>query len=42
MKTFIRILFLCLIGCAAVYSVSCAVSLYRDKYAPRYLKGDAC
>lgn len=42
MKLTIRILFLLVIVCCAAVSVKCAVSLYRDRYAPRYLKGNAC
>jgi len=42
MKNVIRILFLLVIICSAVISVRYAVEMYRDKYAPRYLKGNAC
>lgn len=42
MKSFIRILFLIVIICSAVISVRYAVELYRSKYTPRYLKGNAC
>ena len=33
---------LLVIICSAVISVRYAVELYRSKYAPRYLKGNAC
>ena len=41
MKKLLRILFLLVILCSAVLSVSYAVQVYRGKYAPRYLKGNA-
>ena len=42
MKTTFRILFLLAIICCAAVSVSYAAALYREKYAPRYLNGNAC
>lgn len=42
MKYFVRIIFLLIIICCALISVRYAVELYRTKYAPRYLKGNAC
>ena len=42
MKNVIRVLFLLVIICSAVVSVRYAVELYRNKYTPRYLKGNAC
>lgn len=42
MKNFLRILFLTVIVCSALISVSYATELYRTKYTPRYLKGNAC
>jgi hypothetical protein len=42
MKYFIRIIFLLIIVFCALISVRYAVELYRTKYAPRYLKGNAC
>lgn len=42
MKRFLRIIFLFVILCSALISVRYAVELYRTKYAPRYLKGNAC
>ena len=42
MKILIRILFLAAIAACAAVSVSYAVRIYREKYAPRYLKGNAC
>lgn len=41
MKQFLRIVFLLIIICSAVISVHYAAQLYRTKYAPRYLKGNA-
>ena len=41
MKHLIRILLLMVIACAALYSVTYAVRIYRTKYAPRYLNGNA-
>ncbi len=42
MKKFLQILFLTVIVCSALISVSYAAELYRTKYTPRYLKGNAC
>ena len=42
MKTFCKILLLTVIVCCAAISVHYAAELYRTKYAPRYLKGNAC
>ena len=42
LKYFLRIVFLLVIVCSALISVRYAVEMYRTKYAPRYLKGDAC
>lgn len=42
MKKFLRIVFLIIIICSAAISVRYAVEIYRTKYAPRYLKGNAC
>lgn len=42
MKNLLRILFLTVIVCSALISVSYATELYRTKYTPRYLKGNAC
>ena len=42
MKNFCKIMLLLVIICSAAISVHYAVQLYRDKYAPRYLKGNAC
>ena len=42
MKNCLRILFLIVIICSAAVSVKYAVDLYRTKYTPRYLKGNAC
>lgn len=42
MKVALRILFLLAIACSAAISVTYAVNLYRERYAPRYLKGNAC
>ena len=42
MKKFIQIMLLLVIVCSAAVSVSYAVELYRTKYTPRYLKGNAC
>jgi len=41
MKSLFRILFLTAILCCAAVSVSYAARLYREKYAPRYLNGNA-
>jgi hypothetical protein len=41
MKHLIRILLCIVIACAALYSVRYAVQIYRTKYAPRYLNGNA-
>lgn len=42
MKTFSRILLLTVIFCCAAVSVTYAAKLYREKYTPRYLNGNAC
>jgi len=42
MKKLFRILFLLAILCCAAVSFRYAASLYKDKYAPRYLNGNAC
>ncbi len=42
MKLTLRILFLLAIACCAAVSVKYAVNLYHERYAPRYLKGNAC
>lgn len=42
MKNFLRIIFLLIICCCALISVRYAIEMYRTKYAPRYLKGNAC
>lgn len=41
MKKCMRIMFLIVILCSAAVSVKYAVELYRTKYTPRYLKGNA-
>ena len=41
MKQFLRIVFLLIIICSAAVSINYAVQVYRTKYAPRYLKGNA-
>lgn len=42
MKQFLRFVFLMIIICSALISVRYAIALYRDRYAPHYLKGNAC
>ena len=42
MKKFLRIMFLIVIILSALISVRYAIDLYRTKYTPRYLKGNAC
>lgn len=41
MKIFRRILLLAVIAAVAAISAQYAARLYREKYAPRYLKGNA-
>ncbi|GEM_PF-1985272 len=41
MKKCMRFLFLLVIICSAVVSVGYAAELYRTKYTPRYLNGNA-
>ncbi len=42
MKNVCKILLLLVILCCAAVSVYYAKELYCEKYAPRYLKGNAC
>lgn len=42
MKKILRFIFLIIILCSALISVRYAVEIYRTKYAPRYIKGNAC
>ncbi len=42
MKKIIRIVFLIVIIFSALISVRYAIDLYRTKYSPRYLNGNAC
>jgi hypothetical protein len=42
MKMTLRILLLLAIVCSAAVSVKYASDLYHTRYAPRYLKGNAC
>lgn len=42
MKNICKFLLLAAIVCCAAVSVYYAKELYREKYAPRYLKGNAC
>lgn len=42
MKQFLRITFLIVIILSALISVRYAIDLYRTKYTPRYLNGNAC
>lgn len=42
MKKFLQIMLLLVIICSAAVSVRYAMELYRNKYTPRYLKGNAC
>ncbi len=42
MKYVIRILMLIAVIFCVFISVRYAVEMYRTKYAPRYLKGNAC
>ncbi len=42
MKKFLRTVFLIVIIFSALISVRYAIDLYRTKYVPRYLKGNAC
>lgn len=41
-KTILRCIFLLIIICSEVVSVRYAIEIYRTKYTPRYLKGNAC
>lgn len=41
MKTVCKLTLWLIIICSAAVSVHYAVQLYRTKYAPRYLKGNA-
>lgn len=42
MKAVCKTLLFIVIAAGAVFSVYHAIKLYRSKYAPRYLKGNAC
>lgn len=42
MKLVLRILLLLAIACMTAVSAAYAAKLYRERYAPRYLKGNAC